>query len=104
MPGTLLPGLRSEADFRDGLSIRKMPQMRPESQVEGIKMLKVNLKKISMEDYAIKYHLFPTNDNHSFSSFGCGITVDRIRNYVFVQGQGLDTLFDMISNGDVVKE
>jgi hypothetical protein len=83
-------------------------------------MLKVNTEKISVEEFAVKYHLFPITDKTGYTTLTKGdgsIRVERKQNLVFVEAEveygdwkvTLDDetaglLFDMIKNGDVIKE
>lgn len=83
-------------------------------------MLKVNTKKIPIEEFAVKYHIFPLTDKTGYTTLTKGtgsIRVERKQNLVLVEAEveygdlkatlddeTVNVLFDMISNGDLVKE
>lgn len=83
-------------------------------------MLKVNTKKISVQDFIIKYHLFPVIGGTWYTTLNKGSGTIKVRadlRLVFVEtdvdygdseatldDDTLNNLFDMIQNGDVIKE
>jgi hypothetical protein len=85
-------------------------------------MLKVNLKKISLEEFVVKYHLFPVISGGEYTTLTKGnengtIAVEDEQYHVWITAEvdygdceatldddTLSLLFDMISNGDVIKE